>query len=620
MCGIAGLIAKKKIETERIEAFIVSSDLMTHRGPDYKGVYREDDVVLIHHRLSIIDLDERSNQPYYSDDKSFVTVYNGELYNYQEISKEFQIERNTSSDTEVLLKSFVQDKYQAIKKWNGIFATAILDIKSKALYFARDRFGVKPLYFYEDDDVLVFASEAKVILNWLPKFNIDFDVLGQFTWFGNTTGLKTIAKGLEKFKPGNLYKFDLEKKCFVEREEYWSLSSISEIQISEHDAIIRTRELLEKGIKRQLVADVPIGILLSGGIDSSSIVAYASRHYTEKIDTYSVEYDYNIGGKSELAKAAMIAKKFDTNHHELRVETKDVVKIFTDLVYQYDEPFADPASIPLFQLANACKSNKRVILQGDGGDELFAGYRRYNVMNDFYFWKYISKLYPLIANNRWRERMKRINFVLSQKSKAKLLALYLTEEIPYKSPYQIYSSRVAKRLDNDNWIADYSIAVNEFSDKDRVQELLYTDAKILLPNRFLEKVDKATMLSSIEARVPFLDNELAEFALSLPSKMKVRKGKKKYILKKALEGTIPNEILYGPKRGFDVPFREWLRKDLYVFARETFESHDLGILNKEQLLKVLDLHKTGKVDYSTLLWKSLVLAKWLGIYSSKISI
>lgn len=619
MCGIAGLIYKTTVHESRVADFIKSSDLMHHRGPDHKGIFREGNILFIHFRLSIIDLDPRAHQPMVSHDGNSFMVYNGELYNYKALQSQYAVNVRTSSDSEVLLETFVQSDGKAVEQWNGIFAAAIFNKVDSKIHLIRDRFGVKPLYVYEDEEVFAFSSEAKVILHWLDNFSLDKTALAQFTWFGNTTGAATQIKGMRRLEPGYIKTIDTNT-FQKDSRSYWSEENIEPFCGTIHEAIHTTRELLEKAVSNQLIADVPVGVLLSGGIDSSSIVAFASKHYNGQLDTYSAAYDYNIGGKSELEKARIIANQFNTNHHELEVTTNDVVDTFSDLVYQYDEPFADPASIPLFQLAKACSKDKRVILQGDGGDEMFAGYRRYNVMNDFWFWRLTSKTSPVLPSAHWRERMKRVDFILGQKEFGNLLSYYMTEEVPYKHPYQIFDPSFQTELEGTNWKVDYNEVARRFSRLDRVQQLLYADAVILLPGRYLEKVDKATMLNSIEARVPFLDNDLAAFAMSLPSSMKVKRGQKKYVLKKALEGIAPNDILYGPKRGFDVPFREWLRQDLYDFAMDSFSSHKLGILDKKRLSELLKIHRNRQADYATLLWKSLVLCHWLEVYEKKIAL
>ena len=620
MCGIAGLLGKNKSFdiVDSFKRFVKSSDLMNHRGPDYKGVVEIDNLLLIHYRLSIIDLDSRANQPFVSESKRFKSIFNGEIYNYLELKKQYALPSRTTSDTEVLVELFEQQGSKIIKEWNGIFSVALCDQKENELHLIRDRFGVKPLYIYEDEDVLAFASEAKVILDWLPSFSIHPLGLSQYLWYGNTTGEQTIVKGIKKVKPGTHLTFDVKTGKLLRSNEFWKLSEVREQKVDFKHAVKEVRSKLEAAVQRQLVADVPIGVLLSGGIDSSAIVAFASQHYSGTLDTYSVEYDYNIGGKSELAKAAMVAKKYKTNHHELEIKANDVLNTFSDLVFQYDEPFADAANIPLYQLAKVCSMDKKVILQGDGGDELFAGYRRYNVLDSYHFWKWASLGYRFIPNGRWRERMKRLAFVLWQPDDAHRMAYYLTQDVPYNDPFQILSTDWQENVAKEEQFVDYINASVNFSTLDRVQKLLYTDTSILLPNTYLEKVDKATMLNSVEARVPFLDNELADYILSLPSSVKVRHGEKKYLLKKALANVVPDEILYGPKRGFDVPYKEWLKKDLYDFAAPSFSNSAIGIMNSSTLSTLLEAHKFGRKDYGPLLWKALVLSQWLNFYKDKI--
>ena len=547
-------------------------------------------------------------------------VYNGELYNYKELGSKYHISARTTSDSEILLESFIKSSGKVVDQWNGIFAAVIYNKEEQKIHFMRDRFGVKPLYIYEDNSVIAFASEAKVILDWLPKFTMNLKVLTQFIWFGNATGSETIVNTLKKADKGVVTTIHFNENFKQFKNTFWSIHQVDQIEIAEEDAIARTREFLKQAVSRQLISDVPIGVLLSGGIDSSSIVAFASQQYGKRLDTYSVEYDYNIGGESELDKAALIAKRYNTNHHELKVTSNDVKDIFEKLVFQYDEPFADPASIPLYQLARCCSQDKRVILQGDGGDEFFAGYRRYNAMGDYWFWKYASKFYCFIPDKRWQERMKRINFIYGQTKFSRTLAYYMTEEVPYKRPLDVFSREIKFKMMKECFSSDYDDFIKSIEQYDRVQKMLYADMEILLPNRYLEKVDKATMLESVEARVPFLDNDLTDFALSLSSKLKVKKGQKKYLLKKAVAGLVPNEILYGPKRGFDVPFREWLRTDLYDFAKEQFVSSDDRVMDSKALLELLYKHKNREADYSTLLWKALVLTYWVEIYSNKLAL
>ncbi len=616
MCGVAVLVAKVELTEKEVDAFLTATQLMKHRGPDHTGVYRRLNVVLVHHRLSIIDPDSRSNQPFVSRSGESICAFNGEIYNFRELRNDIELDWRTHSDTEVMLENFERFGPDAIRKWNGIFAGIIL--QGDNLFIFRDRFGIKPLYHFETDRFLVFASEAKCILNLLPEFQLNYRALNKYLWFGNTTGRETCIAGLTKVTPAtvsclNLSTFKNEESVF------WKPNEIQKRTVGEAEAVEELRFHLANAVKRQLISDAPLGLLLSGGVDSSGIVAMAAPNSSRPLDTISVDYDQTSGLNSELPLAEQVARKYGTNHREIRVTSRNVVEIFRNLVFQYDEPFADSANIPLFQLAQACAVDKRVVLQGDGGDELFGGYSRYQIARNSAFWKQASKSY-LFLRGRNRERMKRLNYVLSQESNAGVIANYLTVETPYKDPYSVFGRETAIRLNEFDWQADYKSIDFPKDCHSLLDQLLYSDFKILLTDRYLEKVDKATMLASIEARVPYLDNDLAEFALSLPSSLKLKQGTSKYLLKRALEGLVPNEILYGPKRGFEVPYRQWLQTDLYDFARAAFESAADPFFNRQRLLELLEIHRSGTADYGDLLWKCLVLIEWMSIYQSRLKV
>ncbi|MBK8486684.1 MAG: asparagine synthase (glutamine-hydrolyzing) [Bacteroidetes bacterium] len=493
--------------------------------------------------------------------------------------------------------------------------------KKNKLHLIRDRFGVKPLYIYEDDTVIAFASEAKVILGWLNEFSINYNSLSQYLWYGNTIAEETLMNGLNKLKPASIVDNDISNGKISNEEIFWNIPTTNNLLVDETELEENLTTLFDNAVKRQLISDVPIGVLLSGGVDSSGIVAVASKYMNGTLDTYSVEYDYNIGGESELARAAMIAKKYNTNHHELKIEAKNITDIFTALVYQYDEPFADAASIPLYQLAKVCAKDKKVILQGDGGDELFGGYRRYNVLDWLRFWQIASVIgYKIIPNKSWSERMRRMSFVLNQNDNGMRMAYYLTQDVPDKSPYSILSQAAQQKMRNVNPFQPYMDLDKKFAAETVVQKMLFTDTSIILPHTYLEKVDKATMLCSVEARVPYLDNDLAEYILQVPAHVKVKRGEKKYLLIKILKGKVPDEILYGKKRGFDVPYKTWLKTDLYEFAKQSFSAIDTNeLLDKNNLITLLDKHKSGIGNYGPLLWKALVLTQWLHLYRNKIS-
>lgn len=620
MCGIAGLIVKN-IENYDFTKFKNSTKLMSHRGPDNFGEYYDKNVALFHYRLSILDLDKRSNQPFFNEASDKTIVYNGEIYNYKDLAHQYNFNLHTTSDTEVILKTIDAKGMNSLPEWNGIFAFALHDKKNNSVTLARDRFGVKPLYVYENDSFIAFASEAKVILNWLDSFSINLQCLSEYIWYGNTLSNPTLINNLSKLSPGSYTTIDLNSFT-SEKKEFWTISS--KIRPNTEDSfetsVTKTRSLLENAVKTQLVSDVPIGIFLSGGIDSSAITAFASKYVSGKLNTYSVEYDFNVGQGSELAKAKLIAKKFNTNHHELKVESNNIIEDFESLVYQYDEPFADSANFPLYLLAKQCKNDMTVVLQGDGGDELFAGYRRYKLLGNLMLWKYNSIILSKILPDKFlRYRAKRMAFTLQQESDALRMALLMTQTTPGDMPDKIFNSEIQKKLLHQSPFKTYEEKNEQFVNEDLAQRMLYTDFEILLPHTYLEKVDKATMLMSIEARVPFLDNNLTDYVLSLPAKYKIKRGINKYLLKKSLNGIIPNEILNAPKQGFNTPTGTWLQTSLYEYAKSKFSSlSDNGFLNKNYLLELLDEHRNKVKNHNMILWRALVLVAWLDIYKNKL--
>lgn len=623
MCGIAGIISKLKGNFD-FSDFRDATKLMSHRGPDNFGEYYFNNIALFHYRLSILDIDKRSNQPFLSDDKEKVLTYNGELYNYKELAAQYKLSLSTTSDTEVLMKLLEIHRGKSLSELNGIFAFAYYDKAKNTIAFARDRLGVKPLYFFENDSYIAFASEAKVILKWLPKFELNLQGLSEYLWYGNTLSSRTMVNGLNKIKPGTITEIDLNsfKKT---QTTYWSIASSIEPnkEVKFEQAVKDVQTLLEKAVQRQLMSDVPIGIFLSGGVDSSAITAYASRHVTGKLNTYSVDYDFNIGGKSELEKARIVADKFGTHHHQFKVESKNSVEIFEDLVMQFDEPFADPANISLYLIAKECQSEIKVVLQGDGGDELFAGYRRYGLLNSVNLWKNCFQILSGVVRNKLlKHRVKRMATIFSQKSDGLKMALMMSQSTFNNNPESIINENFSKQFSQCNPFLEYEKRNIVFENEDLVQRMLYTDIELLLQHTFLEKVDKSTMKCSIESRVPFLDNDLVDYVLALPSNYKITNGDKKHLLKQSLLEILPREILYAPKRGFDIPYKTWLRSSMYEYAKSKISQFKNlnNLINKTKLLELLEQHKNNTADNGSILWKALVLIIWLEFYENKVTI
>jgi len=624
MCGIAGIKTYKSKIVNR-DTIVRMTDSMKHRGPDDKGIYisPEGKVALGHRRLSILDLSPTGHQPMTTEDGEISLVMNGEIYNHEDIKKELLslgYNFRGHSDTETVLYAYQQWGDEIFVKLNGIFSMAISRLSTDTLTLVRDRLGVKPLYYTYGNSSLLFASELKAILAVEHFDKITPQSLHEFLYFGYAMKDRTMFDGIYEVLPG--------EKIIVQGEEirkslYWKPEDIVRMpDIQERDAIEKTRDLLEKAVVRQLMADVPVGVFLSGGIDSGAMVAFASKHYGGKIKTYSAGFDFD-GGHNELPLAAKVAGTFDTEHHELMIKGGDLPDIIEKLVWHHDTPFSDAANIPLYLMTQALKGSPKVILQGDGGDEMFGGYPGYHLMSKYWKYKIITaSLHPfhkMIPVKRIQQQVERFYPLFAEKDQASFYGRLLTTETPENSPLRVLNPGVRESIIYHNPFFYFGEMAKRFSFlESRAQKLLWIDTQILLPYQFLEKVDKSTMANSIEVRVPFLDNELSAFAMGLPAKLKLKGGVKKYLLKKALVGILPNEVLYGPKKGFGVPYQNWLAGPLYVYMRERIlgyaEEHP-GFFNKPVLEKMMTQHKEGKGNAGFLLWKVLNLVIWMDKYS-----
>jgi len=615
MCGITGIFKfNGKVD---IESFNEINNILEHRGPDNGSVKVFDNVALGHRRLSIIDLSKSADQPMNCDKDRYTIVFNGELYNFKELKTRLKSEGlifNTSSDTEVVLKTYIHFGTNAFKMFNGMFALAIYDKIKKELILVRDQFGIKPLYIYQDSNVILFSSEKKAILKFNGlNLNINKQALLEYVWFGNPLGNNTIYNEINELDPGCFMKISKNKTL---KGKFFSIDKIKEIKISEEEAISKIKVLFEKSIERHLISDVPVGIFLSGGIDSSAITAYASRHYKGNLKTYSVAFDYDKG-INELSLASKVAKKFNTDHTEVHINGDNLIEVIEELVKCHDEPFGDAADIPLYLLTRKLKGKVKVVLQGDGGDEFFGGYSRYNTIKNISKWKMLSFLPKLIKYSGTRNtkalRLQRFLNAINHKDKYIRNALLLTMESEYTNPTRILNKNVQSQLNYLNPFDRYKKVYKKYSESlDDSQALFYTDSQIVLKDTFFEKVDKSTMANSIEVRVPFIDKDLTEFVLSLPSSLKTKNGVQKYLLKKAMEDMVPKEILYGPKRGFSVPYDFWLRTSLknYFFSQISTKKSQKYI-NVDEVKSMFNLHENQKGNFGFLLWKTLIFSVWL---------
>jgi asparagine synthase (glutamine-hydrolysing) len=623
MCGIAGVFYAGDGFFDSDEALVEAVSLIRYRGPDDQGVSVNQNAAFAHVRLSILDLSESGRQPMMDADGSFVIAYNGETYNYQDLKARFGLSGEkfqSSSDTEVVLKLFGKIGTKCFAELNGMFAFALMDKRTKKAYLVRDRFGIKPLYYFKDMGRIYFASEIKSI-SMLANMEMvpDLESLSEWSYYGNSIRRNTYYKNCKKLLPGSYIEIDLESLDSKELQ-YWRPEEIKQLtrrDITYDQAVKKTRELLESAVVRQLVSDVPVGVFLSGGIDSSAITAFASRAYAGKMKSFSVGFDYDKG-VNELPKARLIAKKFGTDHHELYVDHYELAETIEKLICHHDGPFSDAANIPLYLLGHKVKSDIKVILQGDGGDEIFAGYRRYVTLGNRKFWRPLTGVLGLLnyftpRTSDYYSRKRYIN-ALASKNDADLMALLLTVESQDYDPRNVFSEDIRCELMKMDPFRAYRDCDYRFQKLDIVQKMLYTDTQIILPDTFLEKVDRATMAASIEVRVPFLDNDLTEFVMSLPSAYKLKRGIKKRLLKDALKGVVPESILHGPKTGFSVPYNYWLKRGLkcyFLDKLKELENSPSQILDVDCIRKLIEENDKGSRDHGFLLWKVLNLTVWM---------
>jgi len=595
-----------------------------HRGPDGSGIYQDANLWLGHARLSILDLSNAGSQPMTTPDGRFVIAYNGEIYNFRELAAERKMnDLRSSSDTEVVLRAFAKEGVASLPSFNGMFAFAIYDKFERKIWLVRDRIGIKPMYYRNDASGFAFASEIKGIVALSAANPIcDVGALHEWLYYGNSLGGRTLYAGIRQLLPGHYLELDLDTFEFHVRE-YHSFRQrpppAVRVPFDSKQAADEIRGLLEQAVRRQLVSDVPVGVFLSGGVDSSAITALASRHYRGHLATYSVGFDFT-GVADELPKARRIAAMFGTDHHEIHIGGADVPSIVEKLVHHHDMPFADAANIPLYMMSEKISAHTKVILQGDGGDELFGGYRRYATLHHYRLLRTLGRLLQGLHAGRFGSplfhRMERYVHAFAAEDLATTMALLLTQEDRYSAPASIFCPAMAREIGRFDAFARFSEVQPWFAEQDIANQMSLTDICIELPDLFLEKVDRSTMAASLEVRVPFLDHDLVDYALSLPGRSKMPFGRKKWLLKKALQGVVPDEVLQGPKIGFTVPYGRWLQtslKTLFYDHLSTFVRSHPGVLNVERVETLFARTAGGQQNHSFMLWKILNFMIWANI-------
>lgn len=624
MCGICGIVSTDR--TAVIEPTVIRRmrDTLAHRGPDDKGVYLAPGVALGHRRLSIIDLRPEGRQPMANEDGTVQIVFNGEIYNFAEhyqwlIARGHKFRSRT--DTEVIIHLYEELGVRCLERLRGMFAFAIWDERKRCLFLARDRLGKKPLFYHFDGRRILFASEAKAILTY-PGFvpEPDYAAIDSFIALGNIPGPHSAFKGMCKLPPAH-YLLLADGKVKIQR--YWRLAFTPKLELSEEEACAQIMNRLTEAVRLRMISDVPIGAFLSGGIDSSSIVALMAG-LGGRIKTFSIGFEESA--YDETAYARSIARQFGTDHHEFVVRPEGQ-EILERMVWHYDEPFADPTALPTFYLCKMTREYVTVALSGEGGDENFAGYLHYTYDSlGRYLQRKPQPLRWIIRDaagfagwllpdwSRTASKFRKVNTML--RSDPALWAAQSIMRVPFARRRCLYSEAFAGVLEAGS-PEQLVMGVLRDTDAEGLDATLNLDFNLFLPYDLLAKIDIASMAVGLEARAPMVDHEFVEFVARLPIRFKRSGLSTKVILRKAMKDILPKSIVHRPKRGFSVPLDQWFRGQLKDLLRDTLLSQratERGYFNRSVIAAMIDGHASGPADYQNELWSLLMLELWHRVF------
>jgi len=614
MCGIAGIYNYKTNRPVSPKSIESMCDVITYRGPDGFGYHYEGSLGLGHRRLTIIDTHERSNQPMLSQDSKTSICFNGEIYNYLELKETLKgagVSFNTTSDTEVLLELYRNTGIDFLNQLNGMFAFCIFDNEKQDFLLARDHTGIKPLFYTFTEDGIAFASEIKSLLQIEDvKREVNKSLIDSYMSVGYCPTNNTLFKNIFKLEPGHYMTI---KNGEVEIKQYWNIQYDKSDDKGEEHYIKETQNLFEDAIKKQLRSDVPLGVFLSGGIDSSAVVAMMHKQGVKDIKTFSVAWDY--GDKfNETKYARAVAKQFNTDHTEYFMTAEDFKNFLPEYIRHMDEPVTEAAAISLYYLAKKTKEKVTVVLSGEGADEVYGGYPIYKYMH-------VVEQYKKIPSFIRKPILNPILRMLGTKW-AKYADL---SEVPIEQSYsgvsfyentqknKLYSKKFSEYVKNNNNQAKLKQFYDYTKNDDLQTKMQYLDLKTWLVDDLLIKADRMSMAASLELRVPFLDHRFIEFSATMPSKYRFKGYENKYILKKAMEPYLTEEILYRKKLGFPTPLSIMFKGELFDFVKNIIDSdisHDRGYFDQNEIQKVLAEHKNGDEDHHRILWQLLVLELW----------
>jgi asparagine synthase (glutamine-hydrolysing) len=594
MCGICGFSYRDP------ELLARMSRTLAHRGPDDEGSFLDEHVSLGHRRLSIIDVSSRGHQPMTSEDGSLVMIYNGEVYNFQELRPELEKEGyrfRSQTDSEVVLAAYHRYGEAALSRLNGMFAFAIYDRRVRKLFLARDRLGVKPLYYSWDGEKLCFASELKALLEAGVPRKLHPGALSQFFTYRFNFGAQTVFENVFKLSPGHFLRFDLDSGRIEETSRWWRVPLDEERTEDVSELARELRSLLEDAVSKRLIADVPLGFFLSGGLDSSIVTGLAAASGA-RLETFSAGFETT----NELPYAALAAKRFGSEHHEIRIGD-EALDLLDDMVYHMDEPVGDAAFLATLVLSREARKRVKVVLAGEGADELFAGYERYK------FAVYGNAL-SLLVPGFLKSGLGRASFSSENWSRLARVLGGRTREERYLEVIRLFSKDELEELS----VASSNSA--HLADVDLLKAIQFFDVETVLPNDFFLKADKMSSAFGLEERVPFLDYRVVELAFRMPSSTKLRFGNEKHVVKKAFADLVPPEILARRKHGFNVPMDLWFRGTLGHRLRGLLEEDAHGLYRKKPVLDLLDRFQGSGKDYranfysAQKLWSVLVFELW----------
>lgn len=579
MCGIYGYFHFDK-NYYRPDILSRMGDAIIYRGPDGCGVFenKEDGVGLGNRRLAIVDL-ENGNQPFFSADKKITVVQNGEIFNHKELREKLKSEGvffKTHSDTEVILRLYEKYGMNFVHHLNGMFAIAIYDERIKKLYLIRDRAGVKPLYYYKDNHQFLFASEIKSLLSVGVPAQINLEAISLFMTYNYVPSPHTIFQSIHHVKPGHYLEISSQS---VTEKIWWELENKPEISYTENDFIEEFNAILNDAVRLRMQCDVPYGAFLSGGLDSSSVVGMMQKHSAYPIKTFAIGFYDERFDESLFAQEA--SERFATEH-TLKKLDKEIVDLWPKVIYHCDQPHGDTSFIPTMILSELAAQKVKVVLTGDGGDELFGGYEKY------------------------------LNFINDPKTDKTTGAYLRSISLHQKSDWgNLFTEKMCRDLENKDPYQAYVNEIDAYDEFDFINKMLLADFKMLLPGNNLVKPDRMGMSASIEARNPFLDYRMIEFAFRVPGQLKIQQNQTRYAYKKAVKNLIGDRLAYRKKQMFTVPFGEWIRSSLVNYGTDIIKNSQLGAyLNLDFMEKTMSEHMQGK-DHTRQIRQYIALEYWV---------